>query len=175
MSNLSNGNLERKHCTGCDKRKSLDEFPTKSVSPDGRGAQCKECVAAYSREYYAANSEKIKARTGEYQKRNRERTSAMKYRRRLLTQFGITPDEYEAMLERQGRMCGNPGCENTVDDFNHRFHVDHDHSCCPSTPTCGDCTRAILCPPCNKSLGLLGEDTRRIAGLLDYIKGAWSQ
>lgn len=69
--------------------------------------------------------------------------------------------------------CKNPGCGST-DNLN----IDHDHSCCPpgkkfsnkSQRSCGKCVRGLLCRPCNKSLGMLQENPRRIQGLLDYLQ-----
>jgi hypothetical protein len=40
---------ERKRCTTCGRRKSLDEFHRTRRTADGRHGQCKECVRAYDR------------------------------------------------------------------------------------------------------------------------------
>jgi hypothetical protein len=42
--------------------------------------------------------------------------------------------------------CGIMGCEGR------RLHVDHNHDCCPTVPTCGECTRGILCARHNQGL-----------------------
>jgi hypothetical protein len=33
--------------------------------------------------------------------------------------------------------------------------VDHDHACCASSVTCGECFRGVLCTKCNVGLGWL--------------------
>lgn len=40
------------------------------------------------------------------------------------------------------------------------LHVDHDHSCCASTPTCGECTRGLLCDLHNRLAGFLEHPDR---------------
>lgn len=51
------------------------------------------------------------------------------------------------------------------------FHVDHDHSCCVSVPTCGQCVRGVLCHHCNKALGQVHDDPATLRGLADYLEG----
>ena len=77
--------------------------------------------------------------------------------------FGITPSDLLTMYQRY--QCGNPGCGQTE-----KLDIDHDHNCCPeSGKSCGKCVRGWLCGPCNRALGMLQEDPRRIEGLLDYL------
>lgn len=73
--------------------------------------------------------------------------------------YGIGLTAFEAMLDAQGGRCANPGCR--TDDPGKQWHVDHDH-------ITGK-VRGVLCPSCNSSLGLLGENRDRIAGLITYL------
>lgn len=50
--------------------------------------------------------------------------------------------------------------------------VDHDHKCCPKPPTCGKCTRGMLCSRCNIFIGYLEFiiDSGLLEKALSYIK-----
>src|SRR5690625_6229484 len=61
----------------------------------------------------------------------------------------------DAMLKEQGGICAVCGI-----DPDHKWAVDHDHSCCPGTKSCGRCVRGILCDRCNTAIGTLGEDRK---------------
>ena len=63
------------------------------------------------------------------------------------------------------RECRNPGCGSLGP-----LHLDHDHSCCPGAESCGSCVRGWLCASCNQALGMLGEDPKRIEGLLLIVQ-----
>jgi len=43
-------------------------------------------------------------------------------------------------------------CKRKLGEFKGKLVIDHDHSCCEKTPTCGKCNRGILCHPCNISI-----------------------
>jgi hypothetical protein len=49
-----------------------------------------------------------------------------------------------------------------------RLVADHDHSCCPTAFTCGNCFRGVLCFRCNVAYGMLEDDPVRVAALLAY-------
>ena len=62
-----------------------------------------------------------------------------------LGRYKMTPKQYDEQLAEQGGHCAL--CE-TVKQV-HSLHVDHAHSCCDTTFTCGKCRRGILCTNCN--------------------------
>lgn len=70
-------------------------------------------------------------------------------------------DFYEEMMKvEQCESCG--AYEDLV--------TDHDHSCLHEKDRmCEGCIRGRLCHGCNTSLGLLGEDKRRILALAEYL------
>lgn len=64
--------------------------------------------------------------------------------------YKLPRKHYWALYEAQGGKCWI--CQHATGAAR-RLPVDHDHSCCPKTPTCGKCTRGLLCGPCNRMLG----------------------
>ncbi len=160
-----------KACSVCGAVKDEDEFPK------GR-RQCWPCrrqyVKQYNATYHAQNRERILEQQRASHRRNIERRKAYQadYRRRVrpwLREFGITAQEYDAMLEAQGGGCAI--CGRTEADSGARLHVDHDHSCCPGKGSCGSCVRGLLCLGCNTALGGFRDDPVRIQRAADYLNG----
>lgn len=94
--------------------------------------------------------------------------------KRVLANYNITPTEYWALYDAQGGMCYMCGPWTNNRGISKRLSVDHDHACCPAPPTCGRCTRGLLCSRCNSVLGELGDSSGhiedRLFRMLDYIK-----
>lgn len=69
-----------------------------------------------------------------------------------LGRYGVDLVWYERTLAEQDYRCGicrtdKPGGSGK------RFHVDHDHNCCPTWQrACGKCVRGLLCAMCNQRL-----------------------
>lgn len=86
---------------------------------------------------------------------------------RLLRNYGITADQYDAMLDEQGGTCAI--CPAVPKD-GQSLHVDHDHACCPGRKkSCGQCVRGLLCEDCNRVLGMFRDDTTRLQSAIDYL------
>ena len=81
--------------------------------------------------------------------------------------YGITPAQYREMLEAQGGGCAICG---QVHPDGRVLVVDHDHGCCPTQHSCGNCVRGLLCTVCNMYLGGLREDVVRLAAMITYLE-----
>lgn len=73
--------------------------------------------------------------------------------------FRLTPLQLDRILMDACAICGN----------SENLHIDHDHSCCQNTPTCGECTRGVLCAGCNHGLGMFGDDPSRLRAAIQYL------
>jgi hypothetical protein len=78
---------------------------------------------------------------------SRVKQRALKWR---LSEFGLTVDQYNLMLDNQDGKCKI--CKSECITGN-RLAVDHDHTCCPGKQSCGKCVRGLLCLGCNTRLG----------------------
>lgn len=83
--------------------------------------------------------------------------------------------KYLITLEEFNKMAAN-GCEICGDKPEHSLHVDHDHSCCDSAKTCGECVRGILCSRCNKAVdkyetGKMRADYPMMDKIKEYVDG----
>jgi Recombination endonuclease VII len=72
--------------------------------------------------------------------------------------YGITLEQYQAMLEKQNGVCavGGEHCKS-----GRALSVDHDH-------TTGK-LRGLLCGNCNRGIGYLQDDPELIRAALEYI------
>jgi hypothetical protein len=160
-----------KRCKVCGEVKPLDDFYRASGMKDGHRHDCKACNLAAKAARHRANPEPTRARVRQWQRDNPERHAAnqAKYRadgrksaadRRsyLKRKFGITPEEYDAMLAAQGGGCAV--CHKPPrDDIS--LHVDHDH-------VTGR-IRGLCCFDCNAGLGKFGEDITRLRAAISYL------
>jgi len=75
--------------------------------------------------------------------------------------YGVSPEQYAAMLEAQGGQCAIcdsdqwPGKGNSP-------HVDHEHATGK--------VRGLLCTNCNNGLGNFGDDPARLRAAADYLE-----
>lgn len=92
-----------------------------------------------------------------WQRRNKDKISAKRFRSLLKTRYGIDENIYQAILETQGGRCAI--CRNLP--TTKRLAVDHDHET--------GLKRGLLCDPCNKALGFFRDSRTILQAALAYI------
>lgn len=91
----------------------------------------------------------------------------LRFRYMTLRQYGMTIDQYDALLQTQSGCCAI--CKG-VNANGNWLAVDHDHSCCPTKGTsCGRCIRALLCGNCNLMIGQSGDAAERLRAGAEYL------
>ena len=151
-----------KECVTCKDSLPLSDFHRNKRMKDGHLNRCKACTKArrppYSIEKQKINRADATRRTREWQLRNPERFKENNRRAYLKRTFGITLEEYEAMVLDQGGVCAI--CRKTC---SMQLAVDH----CHATGR----VRGLLCGKCNRGIGLLGDTKENLAAALDYLSG----
>jgi hypothetical protein len=82
--------------------------------------------------------------------------------------YTLPDGAYEALYVAQGGRCAWPKCRAT--GRVKRLAVDHDHSCCPGSTSCGKCVRGLLCGHHNQEIGRNGDDPEVFAGVAAYLR-----
>ena len=160
-----------KACAKCGVTQPLESFYKAKGTRDGYRGDCKNCFKARAKARYPLVREVNIARARKWREDNLERFQANQRRMRstpegklrsraghLMRKFGITLQEYDAMLEAQGGgcfICGRPPREDIS------LHVDHNHSTGK--------VRGILCFRCNNALADFQEDTQLLRRAIDYL------
>lgn len=109
----------------------------------------------YNREHRNENRE----RTAEWRKSHPTRISAWW----LKTKYGITVEQYEALLEKQGHKCAICGKPHSVVPYK-RLNVDHDHKTGK--------VRGMLCHDCNLAIGFFLDDVSLLEAAIRYLQSA---
>jgi hypothetical protein len=81
--------------------------------------------------------------------------------------FGMTPETHAELLEEQNGVCA--GCLRPERN-DRQLSVDHDHSCCETGQSCGECVRGLLCADCNIALGKVRDDVVVLRRLASYVE-----
>lgn len=145
----------KRKCRDCDTMLmgGPESFTVRRVTSSGRVSEaygCRKCRAAKTRSYKRHERPEVK-----------EKMRAAK----LLSDYGITKDEFDAMLLEQGGVCAI--CKDPEKQIDSRsgvvrqLAVDHDHSTGK--------VRGLLCGDCNKGLGMFKDRPELLQAAIDYI------
>lgn len=115
---------------------------------------CRECKVVKRREQFAKGHGAICADCWRVHPAKLEST-----RNRVIRQYGITREDLNAILERQNFKCAI--CKTLV---NYRSQIDH----CHKTGK----VRGVLCPLCNRMLGMARDNVDVLATAIGYLLGA---
>lgn len=150
------------YCPRCQTLKTREDFH-KSNTRRGVQSRCKLCQKQQlidrrlkSPEVFRTYKNKSDARQAGTQKLKDQRKNWA-----LKSAYGITLEDYGAMLEKQNGCCAICGSSDTGSKHSH-FHVDHSHDT--------DKVRALLCAGCNIGLGAFKENIDALQNAVAYLK-----
>ena len=107
----------------------------------------------------------------EYRKTIPAEVARARHRKIWLARYGLTLDDYMAMVQAQNGVCAIcGGVEIARDGTVANFDIDHDHACCPADFSCGKCIRGLLCRRCNLLLGMVKDDANLIDAAAAYLR-----
>lgn len=133
-----------KTCTKCKETKPLSKFYAEKKAKDGKTSQCGTCLAEKARRRYTRNPKAGWVST-------------------IKKKYGITEEDYYALLEAQENKCANGGCRATeCGPRKQRWCIDHNHET-------GE-VRGLLCSDCNAAAGILKDNPAVLIGLANYLK-----
>lgn len=168
-------NTQTRTCNRCGNEKELTGFPLQKGCKFGRKPVCKTCQNKLRREKYATdpdsadkkrknarkwianNPDNKKERRKRFHDKHREEENKENRERRLKTVYGITAQDYDDMLKKQGGkcICGK-------DNGSIRLHIDHDHRTGK--------IRGLLCYRCNHAIGLAQDNPETFEILAQYLR-----
>lgn len=168
--------METYTCKSCHQTKPLDEFYLRQKNPPLYKTRCKECVNAYQKTYQKTpqGRELQRQRCAEWRVKNLDlarklsREGNRKARKEdprrfksyeLKSHYGISLEEYEALLAKQNGKCAI--CGATEPRGAGMFHVDHCHN--------SSKIRGLLCSECNMGIGKLKDDPERVLRAASYL------
>lgn len=162
-----------KTCTKCKTEKHYTEYRKDKRYADGYTTWCKACYLESSNKWRDSNRDRVREldrnrhanRTPEQIAKDQEYE-----RKRSLARHGLTVEEYNRILESQGNCCAI--CKSPEPNGKGLWHIDHDHECCDSVHSCGNCIRGLLCHSCNVAVGLFNDDVSLIEKAIRYLEKA---
>jgi hypothetical protein len=139
MTQLLNVTAESKICGKCSTIKPIEHFYENRRYKSGYASYCKECHSNYYR----------------YRDPQKRRLEAIK------SKYGLSPEEYQALVKAANRTCQTCGTPEG-DDKPSKLVVDH----CHATGR----VRGLICDRCNRALGLVGDNTQTLLNLITYLQ-----
>ncbi len=154
--------MEAKVCSRCETPKPLNCYHKSPHSKTGVHAYCKVCTTTYNRERYQRDPKKAAALRREWNLNNKERSQKTKRSYSLRNLYGITLDQYNALLSQQDNRCAICMSTSTKRKTCPNLLVDH----CHATGK----VRGLLCSTCNSAIGMLEESEQSLTNAISYLK-----
>jgi hypothetical protein len=135
-----------KTCRACKQYTAMSEYHLETGAPDGHRRRCKSCEGSQQKARRTANP---------------GRAAASTRKSKLKKSYGITPEEFDTMLEDQYGACSLCG-STSPGGRDKRFHVDHDHAT--------GAVRSLLCSSCNVGLGHFRDNPALMRRAAAYVE-----
>lgn len=120
------------------------------------------------RRHYAANREREQEKARRREAENRENTPDYT---RIKRHRGLQPEDLGRMFEMQQGRCYL--CGDLLPAERRKWHIDHDHRCCPQPGrSCRYCRRGLACHHCNVVIGMALDDPGRLRRVADNLETA---
>lgn len=174
-----------KKCPKCLDDKPVSEFHKNAAKKDGLSVYCRPCNNRAEKERYKKNPEQHKKNAIAWYEKNKERhkeNAKERYKknpdyhaewrknnpdRQIRHKYGLSQADYNKLLEDQNHVCAICG---GVNKSGKALSVDHDHSCCAGTKSCGKCVRQLLCYGCNFMLGYAKDNPEILEAGKKYLE-----
>ena len=143
---------DHKTCAACRRVLPTSGFPSSRNRPDGLHPQCRTCGNEARKQYRQTHV------------RPPQVWSADRRRWQLKADYGISPEQYDAMLSAQEgvcAICAGPETRTNREGAPRYLSVDHDHST--------GRVRGLLCSTCNRGIGQFGDDVERLRSAVAYL------
>jgi hypothetical protein len=152
-----------KVCSGIARRKRVRESTTLAISQ----VSCEYCNKSFTQKNPNQRfcSRSCSQKVWHYTQRGQDK--------RFWTSYRLRYETVEEILQAQGNgcaICGVPFEDGSAGRST--VHVDHDHSCCPKVPTCGNCNRGLICGNCNTMLGMAKDNADVLEKAAIYLKNS---
>jgi len=151
----SNSQTVAYECVDCKRTLSKDKYYWHKRG-HRHSASCRDCYQLKRRAYQIA----YMADRGNAKRR--ENYDPEKRSQRIVESYGISLEKYNSLLASQNGGCAICGSKEPKTKRNGRFCLDHDHST-------GE-VRGLLCSPCNRGIGLLGDNPERLTMAAAYLR-----
>lgn len=116
-----------------------------------------ENKAAWRKDYYKRNRDKVLADTKKYRDANPEKVKLANRKAQLKKYYGISCDDYARLFHEQDGQCAI--CKAPFDGVG---NVDHNHKT--------EEVRGLLCSRCNKGLGHFRDDIETMKAAIAYLQ-----
>lgn len=128
-------------CARCETFKPVSEFSADRSRKNGIKTSCKACDAIAQKDQYDPERD---------------------WSRRIKREYGLTPEDYYALLVAQGGVCAICGGKAYRDGRESRLHIDHNHET--------GRIRGLLCFRCNSTLGRVEDSLELIEKIVGYLE-----
>jgi hypothetical protein len=156
----------RSVCDECKRAKNIARSRSHYV-PTDKNRVCTKCSVAYQARQgkYCPDCRREVAKTQRArwmslpevrEQRKRVHKERQYSRKSTLSKYGLTIEEFDKSLAKQGGVCA------ICSQAHVRMCVDHCHET--------RAIRGILCSPCNRAIGQLGDSAEKVQRAVDYLK-----